>query len=158
MKKIKLLVGIVIMFVISINSKFIFAEELDSINITVSKHYDKAFEVLQIVNQERTSVGLSKLTMSKDLMESAMLRAAESALYFSHTRPNGTSMSTAVDISYNMLGENIALGYTSPEHVMEGWMNSPGHRAKIMNANFTTIGVGCYKSGNTYYWSQFFTR
>lgn len=57
-----------------------------------------------------------------------------------------------------MSGENIAYGQKSPEEVMEAWMNSPGHRANILNEKFTTIGVGYYKSANGInYWSQLFT-
>ena len=59
----------------------------------------------------------------------------------------------------SLVGENIAAGYSSPEAVVEGWMNSPGHRANILEAEFTHIGVGYeYLPGTTYkyYWSQEF--
>lgn len=75
---------------------------------------------------------------------------------FDHTRPDGSSFSSIfkdMGISYYTAGENIAMGYPSPEAVVAGWMNSPGHRANILNANFNAIGVG-YAPGNA--WVQLF--
>ena len=57
-------------------------------------------------------------------------------------------------ISYKSAGENIAMGQTTPEQVVQAWMNSPGHRENIMNSSFTHIGVGYVASGN--YWTQMF--
>jgi uncharacterized protein YkwD len=57
-------------------------------------------------------------------------------------------------ISYKAAGENIAMGQRTPEEVVTAWMNSPGHRANILNANFTHLGVGYVASGN--YWTQMF--
>jgi uncharacterized protein YkwD len=77
--------------------------------------------------------------------------------YFSHTSPTfGSTFSLLKThgISYRAAGENIAMGYTTPEAVMNGWMNSSGHRANILSANFTLIGVGYVASGN--YWTQVF--
>ena len=55
------------------------------------------------------------------------------------------------------IGENIAYGQSSPDEVMTAWMNSAGHRANILNASFTKLGVGVYQSGGTLYWAQIFT-
>jgi len=124
-------------------------------------NYDYANAVLKLVNQQRAANGLSALTMDSALVDGAMLRAAECKVSFSHTRPNGTSCFTALaeaGINYRGAGENIAYGQRSPEEVMNGWMNSSGHRANILNANFTTIGVGYYQAANgVKYWSQMFT-
>ena len=57
-------------------------------------------------------------------------------------------------VSNNYAGENIAMGYSSPEAVMTAWMNSAGHRANILSANFTTLGVGYVADGG--YWTQWF--
>ena len=57
-------------------------------------------------------------------------------------------------ISYRSAGENIAKGYATPEAVVKGWMNSPGHRANRLNKSFTHIGVGYVENGN--YWTQMF--
>lgn len=94
------------------------------------------------------------------MQSAAQIRAREIVTDFSHTRPDGSECFTAlqdVGAKYSGAGENIAYRQKTPQEVVNAWMNSPGHRANIMNGNFTTIGVGCYKSGNTYYWSQFFT-
>jgi len=57
------------------------------------------------------------------------------------------------------LGENVAYGYGSVESVMAGWMNSSGHRANILNANFTHVGLGRATAANgTLYWTQVFGR
>ena len=93
------------------------------------------------------------------LAQAASLRATEIYVLFSHTRPNGASCFSALpsSYSYRMLGENIAAGYRSPELVTEGWMNSEGHRANIMNSGFSKIGVGYFVDENGYpYWVQLF--
>jgi uncharacterized protein YkwD len=126
--------------------------------------YDSSFasQVLKLVNVERKNGGLSELTMSKSLTAPANKRAEEIVQSFSHTRPNGTAWSTVLDefnISVTTAGENLAYGYNTPEAVVEGWMNSPGHRANIMNAKFKNIGIGVYKDGNgTVYATQLFSN
>ena len=91
----------------------------------------------------------------------AQVRAKEITQSFSHTRPNGSQFSTALQeqgASYRGAGENIAWGQKSPEAVMRAWMNSDGHRANILNAKFTKIGVGYYQDVNgTNYWTQLYT-
>lgn len=118
-------------------------------------------EVVRLVNVERAKEGLSALKSDSLVQSAAQVRAMEIVSSFSHTRPDGRDCFTALaeaGVRYSGAGENIAYGQRTPAEVVQAWMNSPGHRANIMNGNFTTIGVGCYKSGNTYYWSQFFTR
>ena len=118
-----------------------------------------AQQVVTLVNAERAKEGLAPLTMDAKLSDAALIRAKETQISFSHTRPNGTSFSTVLaesGISYRGAGENIAYGQQTPEAVVTAWMNSPGHRANIMNASYTTIGVGCYMAGNTPYWAQLF--
>lgn len=116
--------------------------------------------VVALVNQERAKEGLSPLSINKSAEAAALVRAKETVTSFSHTRPNGSSFSTALaeqGVSYRTAGENIAWGQKTPEQVMQGWMNSPGHRANIMNPNFTSIGVGYYRSAaGTNYWTQLF--
>ena len=77
--------------------------------------------------------------------------------YFSHTSPTYGSpfdMMKSFGITYRAAGENIAYGYRTPQAVVNGWMNSSGHRANILNARFTQIGVGYVAAGN--YWTQMF--
>ena len=119
-------------------------------------NYSYASEVLELVNKERTANGLKALTMTESLTDGAMLRAVETTVSFSHTRPNGESCFTAFEW-ISAAGENIAYGQKSPEQVMQGWMNSSGHRANILNSSFTTIGIGCFEYGGRLYWSQAFS-
>ncbi len=79
--------------------------------------------------------------------------------YFSHTSPTFGSpfdRMKALGISYKSAGENIAQGQRSPQEVVQAWMDSPGHRANILNGSFTHIGVGYVKTGN--YWTQQFIQ
>lgn len=118
-----------------------------------------AYQVAAIVNRERQANGLPMLRYSDTLSEAANTRAREIQTYFSHTRPNGTSCFTAVTemgIRYRYVGENIAYGQRSPEEVMNGWMNSSGHRANILSPNFEYMGIGVAKRNGVYYWTQFF--
>ncbi len=123
---------------------------------------DYATQVVELVNIERAKEGLSPLTIDATITTAAMVRAGEIQTSFSHTRPNGTQFSTAMKeagAQYTMAGENIAWGQKTPEAVVTAWMNSPGHRANIMNANFTRIGVGHVKNAaGTSYWVQLFAR
>ena len=116
-------------------------------------------EVLSLVNSERAKYGLSPLAQDKGAAEVAHLRAKEIVKSFSHTRPDGSSCFTAakeLGVSYRSAGENIAYGYPTPQKVVEGWMNSEGHRKNILSTSFSKIGIGCYKSNGVLYWSQFF--
>lgn len=121
---------------------------------------DFASQVVALVNAERAKQGLSALTIDTKVQQAALMRAKESAQSFSHTRPNGSSFSTALTeagVSYRTAGENIAYGQSTPQQVMNAWMNSSGHRANILNANYTTIGVGYTVINGTAYWAQLFT-
>ena len=118
-------------------------------------------QVVNLVNQERAKAGLSPVTADTSIQAAAQVRAKEIEKSFSHTRPDGSSFSTALTqqgVTYRGSGENIAWGQKTPEQVMNGWMNSDGHRANILNKNFTKIGVGFHQNASgTNYWTQLFT-
>ena len=120
--------------------------------------------VLELVNQERTEQGLDALVWNEDVAKVAQEKAEDMARngYFSHTSPTYGSpfeMMKSFGISYSAAGENIAKGYTTPEAVMHGWMNSEGHRANILNSQFTQLGVGVAKDSNgALCWVQMFIR
>lgn len=122
----------------------------------------EAEAVLKLVNEERTKQGLSKLTLSTKLNEIAYAKSKDMAVnnYFSHNSPTyGTpfQMLKKFGISYKSAGENIAAGQKTPEEVMRSWLNSSGHRANILNKNYTELGVGYYKGGSYgTYWTQTF--
>lgn len=118
-------------------------------------------QVVSLVNEERAKAGLSALTVDSRAAAAAEVRAREIVTSFSHTRPDGSSFSTALTqsgASFRGAGENIAYGQRTPQEVMNGWMNSQGHRANILNADFTSIGVGYYESAGVGYWTQLFIK
>ncbi len=121
-------------------------------------------EVVRLVNVERAKQGLRPLTYNWELSRVARYKSEDmrDKHYFSHTSPTYGSpfdMIRAFGIRFTAAGENIAWGQRTPQEVMNGWMNSPGHRSNILNSNYTQIGVGCAKdsSGRTY-WTQMFIR
>ncbi|GMK39873.1 hypothetical protein PCCS19_29280 [Paenibacillus sp. CCS19] len=117
-----------------------------------------AQQVVTLVNQERAKAGLSALTSDSLLTTVANDKAKDMAVnhYFSHTSPTYGSpfdMMTAYGVKYSYAGENIAAGQKTPQEVMTAWMNSAGHKANILSANFKKIGVGYYNGQ----WVQEFT-
>ncbi|MYL50597.1 hypothetical protein GLV98_13950 [Halobacillus litoralis] len=120
-----------------------------------------AFEkqVVELTNQEREKQGLAPLKLDTELSAVAKDKSLDMQQnnYFSHNSPNYGSpfdMMKSYGIDYRTAGENIAMGQTTPEEVVQGWMNSQGHRENIMNPDFTHIGVGHAEDGN--YWTQMF--
>ena len=109
-------------------------------------------EILRITNVERQNAGLNPLVVCTRLANSALAHTNRmlEGQFFSHSDPGtGTASgdrirSTGYFESSNGwgYGENIAMGYSSPNATMVGWMNSPGHRANILNPSFTHLGVG----------------
>lgn len=119
-------------------------------------------EVVRLVNAERVKAGLAPLAAESKAEAAATVRARELETSFSHTRPNGSGFESALKeqgASYTSAGENIAWGQQSAQEVVTAWMNSAGHRANILNPNFTQIGVGHFLSASgTQYWTQLFTN
>lgn len=125
-----------------------------AVKIKGTDNYAEAYKVLDIVNQYRTSAGLQALTMDQSLLNTAMQRAAEISVFYSHTRPNDSKCFSA---DSKMTGENIAVGYGTADAVMTGWKNSKGHWANIMSSRYNSIGIGCYMiPGGEYQWVQCF--
>lgn len=129
------------------------AASKSSVTVTGTCDYAYAYRVLTLVNKQRSKAGAASLTMDKDLLETAMMRAAECSVNFDHIRPNGNICFTA---SSKMYGENIAYGYSTPSAVMTVWMNSSGHKANILNASYSSIGIGCFYQNGERYWVQCF--
>ena len=103
-------------------------------------------EVLRLVNIEREKAGIAPMSYHSGAQIAADARAQDLILLFAHERPDGSVCFDVLDdyhVKYAYpLGENIAMGYSSAQSVMNGWMNSPGHRANILNPDFTHIVVG----------------
>ena len=132
-----------------------------------------AFEsrVVELTNQERAANGCSVMLAANDKLHQAADGHSADMLgrdFFSHTNPDGEGPGERLaEVGYDWVwyGENIAAGYASPEGVVAGWMGSSGHRANILNCNFTGIGVGhAYDAGDPgtlryqHYWTQVFAR
>ena len=118
-----------------------------------------ASEVVRLTNSARSQNGYAALVEDGALSEAAAVRAREIARSFSHTRPSGASFSSALSesgVSYLRAGENIASGQKSASEVVNAWMNSPGHRANILNSSYSRIGSASVNVGGTLYWVQLF--
>lgn len=117
-------------------------------------------QVFALVNQARAQAGCNPLTDDPRLNQAAQQHSDDMANrdYFSHTTPDGVTFDQReVAAGYpSPGGENIAAGYTSAQAVMNGWMNSSGHRANILNCGFVAIGIGLDTNG--WYWTQDFGR
>lgn len=133
----------------------------DKINIPTKDASVTDFEqeVIRLVNEIRAENGLKSLNYNWELARVARYKSQDMKDngYFAHNSPvYGTpfQMIKNFGISFRSAGENIARGYASPQAVVNAWMNSSGHRANILNANYTHIGVGYVSGGN--YWTQMF--
>ena len=133
----------------------IYASATGTLNISGTQNYTYASQVITLLNEQRVNNGLSPLTADSTLTAAAMQRAAETVIYFSHTRPNGSRCFTAFDGGWR--GENIAAGQADPDEVITGWMNSTGHRKNILEANYTSVGVGCFNYKGINFWVQCFS-
>lgn len=121
-----------------------------------------AAEVLRLVNLERETAGLSKLSGLEALKTAADIRAKEISAVFAHVRLDGTSPRTVFTdnkLNYSHVGENIAQGYTDPAALVKAWMNSTPHKNVILRAEYTNAELGYYKndSGRIFCSMLFFT-
>jgi uncharacterized protein YkwD len=117
--------------------------------------------VLTLVNQERAKAGCQPLTADSRLATAARLHSEDMAArnFFNHTNPDGVTFDqriTKAGYKWSGAAENIAKGQTTPASVMDSWMNSPGHRANILNCGFKNIGIGVAYQNRTPIWTQDF--
>ena len=120
------------------------------------RRYDYAYQVLDLVNQERAKKNRNPVTMDTNLLECAMTRAEELTVYASHTRPNGSICFSAFPY-FEDPSENLAINQGTPEEVMESWIESSGHYTNIMNSKNVSAGIGCYSQNGHLYWIQCFS-
>lgn len=116
-------------------------------------------QVVELVNDERAKVGCSPVKVNAKLTEAAEAHSKDMAEHsnMSHTGSDGSQPGDRIEAAgytWSTYGENVAYGYSSAKSVMEGWMNSSGHKANILNCDFKEIGVGL--SGSDNYWTQDF--
>ncbi|MFD9431510.1 CAP domain-containing protein [Streptomyces sp. NPDC060002] len=136
------------------------APEKSESPVTVSAEAQAAAEVLKLVNEERAKVGCSAVSANSALSELAEAFSDDMAArgFFDHTDPDGaTPWDRAAKAGISDLGgENIARGQADAAAVMEAWMNSPGHKANILNCDFKTLGVGVHLGSGGPWWTQDF--
>ncbi|MGW1375589.1 CAP domain-containing protein [Streptomyces sp. NPDC002446] len=117
-------------------------------------------QVLALVNQERAQAGCSPVTADRELAGLAQEFSDDMAArgFFDHTDPDGdTPWDRARDKGVtNLGGENIARGQANAQSVMDSWMDSPGHRANILNCEYKTLGVGAHFGPGGPWWTQDF--
>ncbi|MFE1585145.1 CAP domain-containing protein [Streptomyces sp. NPDC058737] len=118
-------------------------------------------QVLALVNEERAAAGCSPVTANDKLTRAAddYSDVMASSGVMSHTGPDGSTMASRVEAAgyrWSTLGENIARGQADAASVMDSWMNSPGHRANILNCSFKELGVGVHFGDGGPWWTQDF--
>ncbi|MDJ1134889.1 sigma-70 family RNA polymerase sigma factor [Streptomyces iconiensis] len=118
-------------------------------------------EVAALVNAERAKKGCGPVRTNDKLDTAASGHSADMAArdFFDHTNPDGKGPGdriTAAGYRWSTYGENIAKGQNSPEEVMKGWMNSPGHRANILNCSYKEMGLGLRQGQGGPWWTQAF--
>lgn len=116
-------------------------------------------QVARLVNAARSRSGLPALALRAELCRFARVKSQDMLEngYFSHTSPTYGSpfaMMQSFGVAYAHAGENIAMGYSSPEAVFNAWMQSQSHRANILSASYSALGVGYVSVGG--YWTQWF--
>lgn len=122
-------------------------------------------EAFTLLNDDRKSNGLQPLQCDDDLLIVARLHNQDMAdrNFFAHTNPDGEQPWDRMErfgiTGWSLVGENIAAGQRSPAEVQAAWMNSPGHRANILTADFTHVGVGHVATEDgRIFWTQLFAR
>ncbi|MFF0295247.1 sigma-70 family RNA polymerase sigma factor [Kitasatospora sp. NPDC004614] len=122
---------------------------------------DLGQQVLDLVNAQRAQAGCPALSANGQLAEAAQEQSDDMAdrEFFDHTNPDGEGPQQRIDAAgyeWSGWGENIARGQKDPAAVMASWMNSPGHRANILNCEFTELGVGVHQGAGGPWWTQDF--
>ncbi len=114
-------------------------------------------KVLRLVNEAREEEGLEPLETDEVLEEAALIRVQELTVYFDHSRPDGSDFSTVLNeagIDTYYYAENLAFEYRTAEEAVDFWLNSPSHRANLLNPAFTQIAVSIVPSQTGYLWEM----
>lgn len=141
------------------NPALIYPGQVINIPVTDESVTNFEKEIVRLVNEIRVKNGLNELKEDWELSRVARYKSQDMKdnKYFSHTSPvygSPFEMMKNFGLTYRTAAENIAKGQSTPQAVVNSWMNSSGHRANILNSSFKKIGVGYVKSGN--YWTQMF--
>jgi len=132
-------------------------------NYDISVQADTENKIFELMNQKRTEAGLQPLTMDNTLLQVARYKSNHMIQYnyFDHTTPQGdkwTNWLKAIDYKYTATGENIAYNTYDAVELFNQWWNSPGHRANMMNASYTKVGVGVLNGNGKYMGTQEFSN
>ncbi len=117
--------------------------------------------MVDLVNTQRAQAGCGPVRSNAKLATAALRHSEDMAArnFFDHTNPDGAGPQQRIDAvgyAWSGWGENIARGQKDAAAVMESWMNSPGHRANILNCKFTELGVGVHLGTGGPWWTQDF--
>ena len=142
------------------------AQSMIQVATEATVHMGESREVLRLVNEARAQKGANPLIMSKELEQAAIDRGFELITYMAHVRPNGYMFSnvlkdygvTVAPFPEGELSENIAIGYSDPQSVVEGWRDSEAHWSNIVNKRFTYIGISSVEYQGERYWVQIFAK
>ena len=141
------------------------ADSTVTVKVDLEVDYSAAYEALEELNALRREAGIGELVMDAAMMEMAVRRAAECAISFSHTRPDGQGFDTArpsgTTYEKQDMAENILRdpgGNATPAAVTQSWYDSPGHYTNMMNEKYASVGIACVRdrAGHAY-WVQDFT-
>jgi uncharacterized protein YkwD len=140
------------------------AAALAAVSLARAGAQDLADQVFQLVNEQRSAKGLAPLNRNSALDAAARrhsgdMAAADFMGHFGSDGSNPAQRMNAAGYTGSTWGENVARWYPSAQAVMDAWMNSPGHRANLLNPNFRDIGIAVvYRADSTsrYYWTQDF--
>lgn len=133
-------------------------------NVASSSELNFASQVLALVNQERANNGsLPPLSNNAAMAQVAYDHSWDMRYrsFFAHTNPGGATpfdRMAYAGIGYSNAGENIAMGYATAADAMAAWMTSSGHRANILNVNYTEIGIGVREGPGGPWWTQLFRK
>lgn len=135
----------------SVDTLHVEAQSLaDSHEVLLIAWTEKQQEMLSLINAARRERGLDSVTFSSALSRAAQVHVediVENNYKLTHIGSDGSSVRDRAEregYATRYVGENVAAGHNSVEETFEQWMNSSGHRANILNPNYTEIGVGYY--------------
>jgi uncharacterized protein YkwD len=133
------------------------------INYSINVQASDEQKILELMNAKRTEAGLKPLTMDNTLVQVARYKSDNMIQnnFFSHTNPDGTKWTNwlqTIGYKYTTSGENIAYNTYDPVELFNQWWNSPGHRANMMNASYTKVGIGVIHGNGKYMGTQTFSN
>ena len=124
---------------------------------------DAEQKILELMNAKRTEAGLKPLTIDNTLLQVSRYKSDYMIQdnFFDHTNPDGTKWTNwlqTIGYKYTTTGENIAYNTSDPVELFNQWWNSPGHRANMMNASYTKVGIGVIQGNGKYMGTQEFSN